>query len=78
MLTHVVKNKYVLIEIVYGKVKLKSVSHKETEIIFYYSLQYLSIFIFKYITFSIESPKSFSIGVKYENNSNVLYFDSAF
>lgn len=51
MLTHVVKNKYVLIEIVYGKIKLKSVSHKETEIIFYYSLQYLSIFIFKYVTF---------------------------
>lgn len=51
MLTHVVKNKYVLIEIVYGKIKLKSVSHKETEIIFYYSLQYLSIFLFKYVTF---------------------------
>lgn len=59
MLTQVVKNKYVLIEIVYGKVKLKSVSHKETEIIFYYSLQYLSIFIFKYITFFNRISKIF-------------------
>lgn len=59
MLTHVVKNKCVLIEIVYGKIKLKSVSHKETEIIFYYSLQYLSIFIFKYVTFFNRISKIF-------------------
>lgn len=38
------KNKYVLIEIVYGKVKLKSVSHKQTEII----ILLLST-VFKYI-----------------------------
>lgn len=79
MLTHVVKNKYVLIEIVYGKIKLKSVSHKETEILFYYSLQYLYLYLYLNMSlFSIESPKSFSIGEKYEKNSNVLYFDSAF